>query len=68
MRKEPKTFAAGNVFLLADLRDKFALDLASYYGITGHEPFRMFLQTLGLFDGNGRPKKSWSVFQSELAR
>lgn len=68
MRKEPQTFAAGNVFLLADLRDKVALDLASYYGITGHKPFRTFLQTLGLFDGNGRPKKSWSVFQSELAR
>jgi len=68
MRRDPQTFAAGNVFLMADLRDKFALNLASYYGITGHEPFRMFLQTLGLFDGNGRPKKSWSVFQSELAR
>jgi hypothetical protein len=68
MRKDPQTFAAGNVFLMADLRDKFARDLAYYYGITGHEPFRMFLQTLGLFDGEGRPKKSWSVFQSELAR
>jgi len=68
MRRDPQTFAAGNVFLMADLRDKFARDLAFYYGITGHESFRMFLQTLGLFDGNGRPKKSWSVFQSELAR
>jgi hypothetical protein len=68
MRKDPQTFAAGNVFLMADLRDKFARDLAYYYGITGHEPFRMFLQTLGMFDGDGRPKKSWSVFQSELAR
>jgi hypothetical protein len=68
MRKDPQTFAAGNVFLMADLRDKFARDLASYYGITGHEPFRMFLQTLGLFDANGRPKKSWSVFESELAQ
>lgn len=68
MRKDPQTFAAGSVFLMADLRDKFARDLARYYGINGHEPFRAFLQTLGLFDGDGRPKKSWSVFQSELAR
>jgi hypothetical protein len=68
MRKDPRTFVAGSVFLMADLRDKFARNLASYYGINGHEPFRAFLQTLGLFDGSGRPKKSWSVFQSELAR
>lgn len=68
MRKDPQTFAAASVFLLADLRDKFARDLASYYGINGHESFRAFLQTLGLFDGDGRPKKSWAVFQSELAR
>lgn len=68
MRADPKTFVAGSVFLLADLRDKFAKDLASYYGINGYEPFRSFLQTLGMFDGNGKPKKSWETFQRELRR
>jgi hypothetical protein len=67
MGKDPGTFAAGSVFLLADLRDKFATELAGYYGINGYEPFRSYLQTLGMFDKSGRAKKSWSVFQSALS-
>lgn len=66
MKANSATFAAGSVFLLADLRDKFAKDLSSYYGINGYEPFRSFLQTLGMFDGSGQPKQSWAVFQREL--
>ena len=66
MRADTRTFPAGSFFLLADLRDKFATDLASYYGINGHEPFRSFLQTVGMFDTSGRPKKSWEVFRRNL--
>jgi len=53
---------------MADLRNKFATDLASYYGINGYEPFRSYLQTLGMFDITGKPRKSWSVFSAALAR
>jgi hypothetical protein len=68
MQKDPATFAAGSVFLMADLRDKLAGDLTAYYGIRGYEPFRSYLQTLGLFDKSGRPRQSWAVFESALAR
>gem|GEM_PF-5352816 len=69
MAKDSATFpAAGSVFLMADLRNKFATDLASYYGINGYEPFRSYLQTLGMFDITGKPRKSWSVFSAALAR
>ena len=68
MRQSPDVFVAGNIFMLADLRERHARDLAHYYGIDGYAPFKTFLQTLGLFDGNGRPKQAWLVFQTELAR
>ncbi|HYR42805.1 MAG TPA: hypothetical protein VER98_07275 [Terriglobia bacterium] len=60
--------AAASFFLLADLRDQTARDLTQYYGITNAPTFRAFLQTLGMFDGHGKAKKSWAVFERELKR
>jgi hypothetical protein len=59
---------AGSFFLLADLRDQVTQDLTGYYGIQNAPTFRSFLQTLGMFDAQGQPKKSWTVFQRELKR
>jgi hypothetical protein len=67
LRVHRDTIVAGSFFLLADLREKFVKDLSAYYGVNA-EVFSAFLQTLGMFDGQGRPKTSWSVFQQELQR
>lgn len=67
LRANRDTIVAGSFFLLADLRDKFVKDLTAYYGVDA-EVFRSFLQTLGMFDAQGKPKKSWEVFQEELRR
>jgi hypothetical protein len=68
MRKDREFIEAGNLFLLADLPDKFVKDLAGFYGMPNQKVFLTYLQTLGLFDLQGRPKKSWDVVQSELGR
>jgi hypothetical protein len=68
LRQNRDLIEAGNFFLLADLPDKFVKDLGGFYGITGSKVFLAYLQSLGMFDLNGRPKKSWDVFRSELKR
>jgi hypothetical protein len=68
LRANSDLISAGSFFILADLREQLARDLSSYYGVRGAPVFQAFLQTLGMFDGQGRPKKSWSVFQSEVRR
>jgi len=68
MRKNRDVVDAGSFFLLADLSDSFVKNLAGFYGMPSQKVFLAFLQTLGMFDLQGQPKKSWSVFRSEMAQ
>jgi hypothetical protein len=68
MRKDRNFIEAGNFFLLADLSDRFVKDLSGFYGMPNKKVFVAYLQTLGMFDLQGKPKKSWYVFQTEMKR
>jgi hypothetical protein len=67
LRQNRDLIEAGNFFLLADLSDQFVKDLSGFYGLNA-KVFTAYLQTLGMFDTKGRPKKSWEVFQRELKK
>lgn len=66
--RDPAAFAAVNFMNLADLSDDSSRQYANFYGMRGHEPFRGLLQSLGLFDTNGEPKKAWAVLRQNLQR
>jgi len=57
---------AGCFWLLADLKDDLVNNLSQYYGITNSAVFKSFLQTLGMYDGSGHPKKAWSIYTREI--
>lgn len=67
-RRDPGAFDAVNFMNLADLSDQDADQYTRFYGLRGHDAFRGLLQTLGMFDTHGRPKKSWEVFQQGIRR
>jgi hypothetical protein len=58
-------FIGANFFLMSDLSDSVVSNLAGYYGAPNVEQFKAFLKTLGMFDSEGRPKKSWNVFREK---
>lgn len=64
LKRAPASFAAVNFMTLADLSDADAERFASFYGMKGQAAFTGVLKTLGLFDQQGRPKKSWEVLLS----
>jgi hypothetical protein len=64
LKRNSSAFAAVNFMTLADLSDDDAERFASFYGMKGNAAFKGVLQTLGLFDKNGNPKKSWDVLLS----
>jgi hypothetical protein len=66
--RDPGAFDAVNFMNLADLSDADAHQYTKFYGLPGHESFRGMLQTLGLFDATGRPKKAWEVFRQGIQR
>jgi hypothetical protein len=68
LRQNRDLVDAGSFFLLADLSEKFVKDLAGFYGMPSQKVFLAFLQTLGMFDLQGQPKKSWTIFRNEMAR
>ena len=39
--------------------------LGAYYGASGSENFKAYLQTLGLFERNGTPKPAFEVFRDQ---
>lgn len=59
-------FVAANFMTLADLSDADTNGYANFYGLN-LPAFKQSLQTLGLFDMNGRAKKSWEIFRKYLA-
>jgi hypothetical protein len=58
-------FIGANFFLMSDLSDSVVNTLAQYYKLPNADRFKSFLQTLGMFDSQGRPKKSWEVFRQK---
>jgi hypothetical protein len=58
-------FIGANFLFMSDFSDSVVDGLVRYYHAPGAERFRAFLQTLGMFDGQGNPKKSWAIFQQE---
>lgn len=61
LERDPGPFAAVNIMTLADLSNEATDYFSGSHGLKEHGAFRGVLQTLGLFDGNGRPKKAWDV-------
>ncbi len=55
-----------NLLFMCDFSNSVTADLAKSYNMPNAERFSAFLQTLGLFDGNGAPKKSWAVFSKKV--
>jgi hypothetical protein len=68
LRRDPTPFAAVNFMMLADLSDRDTERFASFYGMQDSQAFKAVLQTLGMFDQNGTPKKSWGVLRDALSR
>jgi hypothetical protein len=68
LRTHSDKFIGANFLFMSDFSDAVVDDLVKYYSASGAERFRAFLQTLGMFDGQGRPKKSWEVFQQEATK
>lgn len=59
-------FIGVNFLFMCDFSDHLANQLADNYRLPNAQRFKAFLQTLGLFDGKGRPKKAWYVFQTDV--
>ena len=63
LERNADVFEAANFMMLADLSDEEAARFAQFYGMKGNRAFTALIQTLGMFDTRGRPKKGWQVFQ-----
>ncbi len=68
LRQYHDSIVAASFMYLGDLPGQSVAALSGYYGASGSEPFKTLLQTLGMFDGQGQPKKSWNVFTREANR
>ncbi len=68
LRQYHSSIIAASFMYLADLPNHTGQALSSYYGGSGSQRFRTLLQTLGMFDAKGNPKKSWDVFLQEARR
>jgi hypothetical protein len=67
LQADPAPFAAVNVMILGDISDDDASAVAASYGVD-MPAFKSALQTLGLFDGVGRPKAAWRIVTSNLGK
>ncbi len=65
LRRQPGRFVGANFFLMSDFSEAMVEQFARYYGLPHADRFRSFLATLGLFDKEGRPKKSWAIFRGQ---
>ncbi len=67
LRSDPSAFAAVNFMMLADLSDHVVDQFAGFYGLKT-PAFKGMLQSMGVFDGNGKPKKSWNILRDGSQR
>jgi hypothetical protein len=68
IERDPQAFDAVNWMMLADLSDATTKHYSEFYGLKGAAKFEAVLQTMGLFDSQGRPKKSWEILRKEFRR
>jgi hypothetical protein len=68
LRDHSSDFIGANFLFMSDFSDSVVDGLVKYYHADGAERFRAFMQTLGMFDREGKPKMSWAVFQREATR
>jgi hypothetical protein len=59
-------FIGVNFTFMSDFSDSLVKNFSAYYRMPGADRFASFLKTLGMFDGQGRPKKAWAVFESKV--
>jgi hypothetical protein len=64
--RDPQAFSAVNIMTLADLSEMEAQAFAKFSGLPHNVRFRGSLGTLGLFDGSGHQKPSWTVLQTGI--
>jgi hypothetical protein len=55
-----------NFLFMCDFSTSVTANLAKSYKMPNVDRFSAFLQTLGLFDGHGVAKKSWTVFSAKV--
>lgn len=60
-------FIGVNFNFMSDFSDSLVESFTAYYRMPGVDRFSSFLKTLGMFDDQGRPKKSWSVFKRKVS-
>lgn len=63
---DAQTFEAANWMVLGDLSDAVTKQYSQFYKLKGAAKFEAALQTLGLFDTQGKPKKSWDIFLQQV--
>lgn len=59
-------FIGVNFTFMSDFSDSVVKGFSSYYKMPGADRFSSFLKTLGMFDDQGRPKKSWTAFSEKV--
>jgi len=62
LKRRPEVIGA-NFFLMSDMSDEMVKGFGSYYQLPNAKKFLAYLQYLGFFDKENRPKPSWGVFQ-----
>jgi hypothetical protein len=53
------------ILFMSDLPKNVVDDIARYYKAPNSANFKAYIETLGLFDAQGRPKLAWRVFERE---
>lgn len=66
--RDPDLFEAVNWMMLADLSDAVTKQYSEFFGLKNVAKFEAVLQTMGVFDTRGRPKKSWAIFRDNVRR
>jgi hypothetical protein len=66
LARNPTPFEAVNFMTLADLSDADTEKFSEFYGMKNNRAFRGTIQTLGMFDAQGLPKKGWDAFRQGL--
>jgi hypothetical protein len=68
LRASSSKIAAASFFQFADFGPVTGANLAINVGMSQYGGFLSLIESLGMFDAAGQPKKSWSVFTTEAAR
>lgn len=64
VESHPNDFFAANFMVSCDWSEEIVERFGHYYGRPGDRTFLAFLQTLGLYDLDAKPKPAWDVFRT----